>query len=423
MFRLIWIAAALIVAAASQPLSAQPAARELTLAEALGEAAARHPELRAAAAAVEEARGRLLSARTYAHNPTLEAEGAERDGLAGSSTDRGIALSQRIEIAGQRGKRAAAAEAAVTAAEARRARRRFELLAGVERAFAVAVRARELLSVARADVELTENLLAFERRRLEAGAGTRIAVNLARAAAGRAVRRLQEATAGWREARSRLAEAAGLDPSTPPVPAGELPASGVHLPPLEDLVRRALESRSDLAALRGERERSLRRIRLERSLAIPDLEVGAFAAREEGDDLAGLRVAVAIPLFDRNQRAIAESEAASDRATAGVAAAELAVAREVTVADARYRAAAGALAALEGLVVETLDESLDLLRRAVEEGKLSATDVLLLRRELVEGQREQIEAAGELWLAETDLELAVEGELAAAAAEEATDVE
>lgn len=59
----------------------------------------------------------------------------------------------------------------------------------------------------------------------------------------------------------------------------------------------------------------------------------------------------------------------------------------------------------------TLEESLELLRRAVEAGELSATDVLLLRRELVEGRREQIEAAGELWFAQNDLELAVGADL------------
>jgi outer membrane protein TolC len=60
----------------------------------------------------------------------------------------------------------------------------------------------------------------------------------------------------------------------------------------------------------------------------------------------------------------------------------------------------------------------------VEAGELSATDVLLLRRDLVEGRREQIEAAGELWLARTDLELAVGVDLSAgdpADPEEASD--
>ncbi len=396
---------AVLCCLAAAPASA--AAPGLTLEAALEAARSESPQIHRAEAAVGEARGRLVRARTYPFNPTVQAEGADRSGAEGSTTDRGVAVAQELEIAGQRGKRAAAARADVAAAEERLARTRREVLATVERTFAQTIRARDLLEVARADVKLTRSLLSFEERRLEAGAGTRIDVNLARAAAGRAVRRLQEAKASWLESRARLAEAVGLDPSAPPRPVGELPGAPVSLPPLEELTRRALADRADLAALRRERERSERRVALERSLASPNLKLGAFAKREEGDDIAGLRVGIGLPVFDRNQGGIAEAEASVGWAAAEVATAELAVRREVKSAYGHYRAAAEAVTALEGLVLESLAESLDLLRRAVEAGELSARDVLLLRRELVEGQGEQIRAAGELWIARTDLELAV----------------
>jgi cobalt-zinc-cadmium efflux system outer membrane protein len=402
-------------------LGAQPAPRELTLETALAEAEAGSPELRAAAAGVEEARGRLVGARTYPYNPAVGAEAADRSGPEGSTTDRGIGLFQEVEIAGQRGKRIAAARADLAAVEARYARRRREVLAAVELAFAATVRARELQAVARADLDLTRNLLAFEERRLAAGAGTQIEVNLARAATGRAVRSLQEATAAWQEARSRLAEAAGLDPSMPPTAVGGLPVAPANLPSLDELTRRALEHRSDLVAFRRERDRAEGQVTLERSLAVPNLGLGFFTSREEGDDILGLGAGIAIPIFNRNQGGIAEARGAVNRTGAELASAELVARREVAAAYSHYQAAAEALTALQGLVVETLEENLDLLRRAVEAGELSATDVLLLRRELVEGQREQIEAAGEVWLARTDLELAVEGDLPEVAREETTD--
>lgn len=400
---------------------ARPPGRELTLPAARAEAETHSPELEAAAAAVEEARGRLLAARTHPFNPALEVEGADRRGPDGSSTDRGVILSQEVEIAGQRSKRTAAARADLAAAEARYARRRREVLASVEQAFALTVSARELREVARADVELTRSLLAFEQRRLEAGAATRIEVNLARAATGRAVRRLQEATANWQEARARLAEAAGLDPGAPPAASGELPVAPVALPSLGELMRGALAHRSDLAALRHDLERTERRVVLERSLAAPNLVVAAFASREEGDDITGVGAGIGIPLFNRNRGEIAEARAAMDRQGARVRTGELRVKREVAAAYDHYRAAAEGLAALHDLVVGNLKENLDLLRRAVEAGELSATDVLLLRRELVEGQREHIETAGELWLARTDLELAVGSDLPTPRREEASD--
>lgn len=404
----------LAIAASAAGAAPEPPPAELTLAAALARTEAASPELRAAAAAVEEARGRLVAAGTYPYNPLLSVEGADRDGVEGGTTDRGIALSQEIELAGQQEKRTAAARAELSAAELFYARRRREVLATVERAFAASVEAGELLAIARADRELTGRLVSLEERRLAGGAGTQIAVNLARAAAGRAIRRLQEATAAWVEARARLAEAVGLDPATLPRPVGGLATTPEPVPPVEVLTRQAAVRRSDLAALRREVELAERRIVLERSLAVPNLEVEAFGAREEGDDVLGLRAGIALPVFDRNRGGIAEAEAAVERVSAELVAAELAAGREVVAAYGHYQAAAEAVAALDELVVESLDESLTLLERAVEAGELATTDVLLLRRELVEGQRERIEAAGELWLARIDLELAAGGHLAAA---------
>ena len=198
---------------------------------------------------------------------------------------------------------------------------------------------------------------------------------------------------------------------------GELPESPEVMEPVSELTRRALENRADLAALRREVERAEHRVALERSLAVPNLEVEAFGAREEGDDLLGVSAGIALPVFDRNRGGIAESEAAVDRVAAQLAAAELMAGREVVAAHGHYQAAAEAVTALDELVVESLGESLRLLERAIEAGELAATDVLLLRRELVEGRRERIEAAGEMWLARIDLELAVGGDLAVAGGE------
>ncbi|MGD2114288.1 MAG: TolC family protein [Acidobacteriota bacterium] len=392
-------------------VAAEPVVPELTLEAARAAAWTDSPEVRAAEAAVAEARARLTRARVYPHNPRVEAERADRRGPEGATTDRGVALRQELEIAGQRGKRTAAARAGLAAAQARLDRVRRRVGAAVEAAFAEAIRARALLRIAGADLELTRELVRFEERRLEAGAGTQIELNLARAAAGRAARRLHEETAAWEQARSRLADEVGSDPANPPVPAGGLPAATGNPPPLDRLVRRALAERSDLRARTSDLEQARRRVSVERSLAVPNLEVGAFAAREEGDDVTGVRAGIAIPLFDRNQGGIAEARAAESRAGAERADLELRVRREVASAHARYRTAAAAVQALDGLVVGTLRESLSLLRQAVDAGKVSASDVLLLRRELVEGRRERVRAGGDAWIAWNDLELAVGADL------------
>lgn len=380
-----------------------------TLDEVLALARRESPRLREAAARLEAARAGVVEARTYPYNPEIALEGAERTGQAGTSTDRGVGLQQEIAIGGQRGKRVRAAEAELAAAESSFRRSEQELANRVELAFAQGLAEERRVEIDRSELALVENLLSFEKRRLEAGAGTRLDLNLARAAAGRVRRRLQEDLAARAAARAAIAEAAGADPAAPPAPVPSASGPVPGLPPLDDLVERALALRPDLAASRDAVEAARRHAELQRSLALPNLRAGVFSRREEGDNVTGAAIGIAIPLFDRNQGGIARAEAEVSRSSAALATAALAARRSVADAYSRYTAAAEAVAALDLLVVGTLEESLELLARALEAGKVSAGDVLVLRRELVEAQREHVQAELDLATARSDLWLAVGG--------------
>jgi cobalt-zinc-cadmium efflux system outer membrane protein len=232
-------------------------------------------------------------------------------------------------------------------------------------------------------------------------------VNLARATRGRAERRLARAEAAAVEARAALALAVGLEPGSLPEPTGELPAPREVTTPLPELLRRAGERRADLTAFRHRREAASARVQLARSRRLPDLELGAFYEREEGtDEIVGVGVGVAIPIFNRNQGGVAEAEATRDRLDQERSALQLAVAEEVVTAHARVRSATRAAELLRGEVLGSLEESLELLRRAFEAGKIGATEVLLFRRELVESRREHVEALAEAWLGRVALDLA-----------------
>ncbi|MGH9379317.1 MAG: TolC family protein [Thermoanaerobaculia bacterium] len=383
----------------------------VTLAEARVAARADSPLLAAAEADLAVARGALVVARTYPFNPEVEIEAASRSGGAGSSSDRGIGVEQEVEIAGQRGKRIAVAERTVAAAEARRDRRQAEVDASVDRTFGAAVAARELAAFAALAAELAEKLRSFEEQRLEAGAGTQVDVNFARAAAARAKSRLASARAAEAEARAELGEAIGWAQPTSPQAAGDFPPRPSSLPELPALVAAALPRRGDLQALREEVARADRTVTLERALRVPNLRVGGFSRREEGDEISGASFVVPVPLFNRNRGAVEQALAAAARARADLATAELAARREIEAAYAHYRGAADAVAALQSGAVGGLEESLDLLQQSFEAGKIGSRDVLLFRRELVEARREQIEAQAELAAAVADLELAGAGSL------------
>lgn len=401
----------LALALSVSALSAQePVAPGLSLEQALQLAFERSPELVASRAELDEARARLVTARTYPYNPEVSAEGARRSGPGTQSTDRSLEVSQEIEIGGQRGRRTAVAQASLTATEARFRRAQRVLGGRVALAFAEAVRARELLRIEQTDAALARTLLDIEERRLEAGKATQIELNLARAATGRSVRRVELARGAYLDARSTLAEAVGMPPASPPQPVGDLAggaAGTAGLPPLPELVQAALANREDLAAFLGQAEAARAEIALERSLARPNLVASAFQEREEGtDDIAGVGLTIGIPLFNRNRGRIAEAEAAAQRVAAESAAARLAVEREVASAYAIYQAASAAAQGLGQQVIGSLEENLGLLQRSMEAGKISRTDVFLLRREFVESQREYLDALGEAWRARVQLDLA-----------------
>ena len=379
----------------------------MTLEQALALAFERNPRIQESAARVALAEGVLLGARTYPFNPVLEAEHASRDDGNERTSDREIALSQEIEIAGQRGKRMATASAAAEAARAASTRSRQELAARVESAFAAVLRARELAALAAFEREVAAELAAFEQRRLDAGAGTLIDVNVTRAAEGRAERRVALALADEAAARASLAEVVALPVAELPGVAGKLPDAWPPPAGLAELELLALDRRSDLLALRSEIGAATARIRLERSLAAPNLVIGVAKGREaDREDLDTLRAGLAIPLFQRNQGGIATARAEEALLSAELAAAELAVRREVAAAWSQAEATSRALAVFLQTVAGTLEENLDLVQRGLAAGKLRGSEVLVFRRELIDSRRELIEAAADAWLAQIELDLA-----------------
>jgi len=418
-FGVVSCGAALVVLLLAIPGRAQEILpRRLTLQQALDEAIARSPVLRARQAEVEKARARMITARTYPFDPEIEVWAADRDAAEGSSTDRGVELGQEIELGGKRRRRVALSRAKLDATEARLRREERLLAAQVEVAFVEALRARELLDVEQANIGLARTLAAVARKRLERGAATQIEVNLALAQMGRDERTFYLAEGAHSQARAFLAETIGLDPIDPPEAAGELAAPPLSLPSLTELVGTALESREDLRSLRY----TLRAAQAQRKVAkrevVPDLHLGAFYEKEEGTDrIVGAAVGIRIPIFNRNRGAIAEAEAGERQAQAEGEAAENRVRQEVASAVSRYEAAASSAQGFK-LVIGNLRENLDLLQRSLEAGKIGWAEILVFRRAFTEAQRDYVDTLADARFASIELELASGLDLAALQEEE-----
>ena len=389
-----------------QDWAAEPLPERLTLREAIDESFARSPVLQSRRTEVEQNQARLLTAKTHPFNPAVEVEAARRSN-GGSTTDRGIRLSQEVQIGGQRRRRVAAASADLEASRAGLVREERLLEARVRAAFVEALRARELRDVEAANAELARSLAEVARKRFESGAVAQMEVNLARVQVGRAERDLTLAGGAYEVALSALAEVVGIDPSRPPEVDGQLALVSRRNSPLEELLSTAELERADLQSFRTATEAARARIELARRRAVPNLEFQAFYGREDGTDrLRGGGVMMRIPIFNRNQGGIAETRAVHRQAIADAAATEIRVRQEVAASLARYRASAEASEHLQRQVLGTLEDNLQLLQRSFEAGKTGWADVLVFRREFVEVRRDYIETVTDALLAGIELDLA-----------------
>ncbi len=395
-------------ACAQEPngVSELAAGPEVTLDEALRGAFERHPDLRGAHALVDEARGRLVGAKSYPFNPRFTAVAGPRTGVIEKMTDLAFVLNQRIQIAGQRPRSKRAAEIGVTAEQARWERTARLLAARVHVTFINAVAARQLLEITDADVELTQGLLSFANRRLDRGAATQLEVNLASIEFGRSQGRAQLAAGTQRAAQTELAQAMAVDPVAPPIPRGGLDLPQAALPPLSELAISALENRADLEAFREFERQSEAQLRLARSQGVPDIVARGFWRREGPETIVGAGGMIAIPIFQRNQGPIAQTKAAVNRTRAERESAELAVAQEISATYARYQAASATAKRLQETVLGSLQQNLDLLQKAFTAGKTTWPEVLIIRRSLIDARRELVSAQAEARRAWIQLQLA-----------------
>lgn len=401
---------ALLVASTAAFAQESEAESPLTLEEAHRLALERSPRFTSLRSTVQLQEADLTAARVFPTNPALELSTGPRVEADVVGLDATIGVSQALPVFGRYGAAIDVQEAQLVAAKSEL---RFDtqgLLAGVSRAFIEAQQAAAILSLQQERTRLLQALVTLTQRRVEAGDATQLDVNLWQAELGSAVAVLQRAQARSLAARARLASLVGLDPMRPPVPAGSLtPPARSELRPFD------VGDRGDLIALEARVQAATEATELAEARAWPDVAVGAYVGTErlapgpstvQGEYFAGAQLAVDLPIFNRNQGDIARANAQLARAKALRAAALLEAAAEVQAATARLEAALAAVAALESSVVGSLEETLTLLERSFEEGKIGMADLLLRQRTLLEARADYLDAVAEARLAEVDVELA-----------------
>lgn len=386
----------------------------LTLEDAWRQAEDANPTLRAALAAVPAAEGELQDARAPLwNNPQVTVEGIRREIPQVSASTQvnqewGLGIAQTFEIAGQQGDRRAAAEQSLAATRQVITETRRQVRAEVESRFVRVLSLQSRIQTEEATLKLIEDAAQAVGKRVAAGEDSRLDGNLARVDAERARNQVALLREQLVQARAELAALLQLPPNELPQVQGALDPAAVPYS-LEDLLNSAA-GRPVLQALNQREQAATSRLALERAARYPDVTVGLGTGREGPNDarekIVGLSVSLPLPVFRQNAGGIG-------RATTELTQAQ--IEREATGRDVRGQVIAlwerfnnlkARVQRLKDSVLPSLEENQRLSATSFRAGEIGLLQLLLVNRQVLDGQRDLLDARTELRLTKVALEAA-----------------
>ncbi|MGI8811019.1 MAG: TolC family protein [Pyrinomonadaceae bacterium] len=391
--------------------------------------ASRRADLMAARQRLAIAEGRLIQAGLRP-NPTLDTDYGSPRFLGGEpESDFSAGISQVFELGGKRSRRVAVAELELNQARAE--------IRALERAVTVEIRTAYVnaLSAAR-QLDILEKLIAADNElvrvteaRLKEGDVAPLDLNLVKVESGRLkVQAIQARSAletGLLQIRTLIGVGINddirlaLQPDRPPRFDAQL----------DQLTETALKTRADLQAARIGEELGSARIDLARANAVPNIAATVkysrtnsiidFPARLGGgnfpnkDNSLTFGVSIDIPVFNRNQGAIASAGGEKVQATRTREFLEATITRDVAIAFRKYRAAAEALVIYSTQILPRAEDNLRSVRASYNLGEFSVFEVVNEQRRLTENVTNYNQVLRDYYDALTELETAVGGELPA----------
>ena len=399
-----WIA--LVVSAASAPAWSQ-SVTTLDGPTVWSRVAARSPSVRLAEARI--ARARELAGTPDAavrENPSLSVLAGPRFQADGSTgADVVAVLSWPFDLSGARGARREALDAAVRAAEAEAAEARLAALFEARSLWcrALAARARMTHERARSAVESEARRIATERARLGAAAQDEVA--LAAVALATADARVEEARAAYDTALEALRAPLGLAPGEPVDAVGDLVPDG-STPDLATL-RSRLPRRPDVLRAGSAMDAANAEAHAQSRLGVPVPRL-ALSAGHEGETFGRAGVETQLPVFQRNQLAVASARAQARYAEREREALLHAAEVELRVAWVRHD---GAMRRWQGLreAMHAADEAEHMAQRIYELGQRDLLSTLVALRETAALRTAHLDAAVAVAEARLELERAAGG--------------
>jgi cobalt-zinc-cadmium efflux system outer membrane protein len=356
-------------------------------------------ELAVARATIAEARGRLRQAGLKP-NPMLEASGSQA--VTGPDNNMMVGVELPLELGGRRRARVSVAEREIEMREAEAHDFERRLAAEARMKYADAIAATRNLKFAEDLLDLTRNSHQLIRTRVELGKSAPLDQNLVWVE----LNKTEVMRIGFESkaevAMFELKKVVGMPPEETLRLRGEFDLER-QPPPQSEALRRAIDSRPDLAALRA--AESLAAAQAEQARVEGKVDASVFANYERmnfgynsrGFNDAGALVPITgvfhyatfglrltLPVRNKNQGLIEAAIAAEMAARRRREFAELVVRNEAAAAYARLERARAASAVYRDRVLDASARNLDVLRQAYMLGQKNLLDYIAEQRRFIE---------------------------------------
>ena len=342
-----------------------------------------HPDLDVARSSWQVTRAREAGAGRRA-NPTMNVEpGYNVDTSTPSPWILTSLLSWSINTGGKRGIEKSRDHFRAEVARNQIAAVAWSVRSRVRQSMVALYEAQQLSSILSQEQQLHDENVRRTDQRHAAGLASGFEQTQAHIAAQRSRLALHDAQAQATIARLQLAQAIGVGPGALDNVAlsfSELSASPTKAGSPE-LRTAALMNRADVLTGLASYAESESNLRLEIAKQYPDFNLGLGYAFDQGDSIWSLPMGISLPLFDRNQRSIAEAMAVREETAAKFAALQLRVLHAVAQAEAGYEAALQKSADADAMMAD----SEILVKRAeamLATGEISSAEIVAARLEM-----------------------------------------
>lgn len=384
----------------------------LTLEQAWAQAEQANPALLSTRANLVAGEGELTDARALLwNNPQLSTDLRRRIIPQTPAPDRvnrdwSVGLAQTFEIAGQQGARRSAAEHSLAATQETIAETQLQLRAEVEQRFIRVLSLQLRIQMEEQTLKLIEEAATAVSKRVAAGEDSRLDGNLAKVEAERAQNQVSMLREQLAQARSDLASLLQLPADTLPDVDGSLDPATVSYTQNELLVSTA--NRPLLRAFDSREKAAASRLDLERATVYPNITLGLSSAREGPADsqyqVTGVSISLPLPLFRRNGTGIGRATTELTQVQVQQQAVQRDSRAQVLALWARRENLQTRVKRLSESVLPSLEENQHLSSVSFHVGEIGLLQLLLVNRQVLDGQRDLLDARTELRLTKVALE-------------------